>query len=627
MGAVNFSIDLNLVKALSSVLPFDIFVETGTFEGDTVDLVRGLFREVYSIELSEKYVENARHRFKIFPNINILQGNSPSVLRELIPKLRQQSVLFFLDAHWCVAEHTAGQASQCPLIEELNEIGYLNQDSVIIIDDARLFQCTPPFPHDVTQWPIFADVLGALRSLSQTHRLTIVNDYFVYFPVVISPVVERYAREFGIDWLHVIQEREQLASEREEVSQIRQDFGRVYKLIVGPVEYAKGYDDRSWTAIIQEIEKALLVKEQELIQNRFRAAHTQEIEKTVLAKEQELIQKDKVIQELSFAVNAYRICHPYLKPFSHTFRFAHGLTQLFIPRIGRLAHHPPTPLRPPAPYVSKYPLDTLPRISVVTPSFMQGQFIERAIKSVLSQDYPNLEYFVEDGGSDDGTSEIIIRYADRLAGYRCGVDKGQANAINMGFAKSGGEIMCWLNSDDMLLPGALAYVGEYFVQHPEVDVVYGNRILIDVDDREIGRWVLPPHNNQVLSYADFVPQETLFWRRSLWNRVGACLDESFRFAMDWDLLLRFRESGSRMVRLRRFLGAFRIHDSQKTSAEIEETGFQEMQILRCRALGIDEVDQGVVHRAVAPYLIRHVLHDLAFRVEHRLGLLRTNGPR
>lgn len=258
-----------MVKALASVLPLDIFVETGTYEGDTVDLVRGLFREVFSVELSEKYVESARHRFKIFPNINILQGNSPSVLHELIPKLRQQSVLFFLDAHWCVAEHTAGQTSQCPLIEELNEIGYLNQDSVIIIDDARLFQCTPPFPHDVTQWPVFADVLGALRSLSQTHTLTIVNDYFVYFPVAISPVVEGYAREFGIDWLHVIQERERLASEREEVSQIRQDFGRVYKLIVGPVEYAKGYDDRSWTAIIQEIEKALLVKEQELIQNRF----------------------------------------------------------------------------------------------------------------------------------------------------------------------------------------------------------------------------------------------------------------------------------------------------------------------------------------------------------------------
>lgn len=137
----------------------------------------------------------------------------------------------------------------------------------------------------------------------------------------------------------------------------------------------------------------------------------------------------------------------------------------------------------------------------------------------------------------------------------------------------------------------------------------------------------PPQNNQVLSYADFVPQETLFWRRSVWNKVGACLDESFRFALDWDLLLRFRESGSRMVRLRRFLGAFRIHDSQKTSAEIEETGFQEMQILRCRALGIDEIGQGVVHRAVAPYLLRHVFHDLAFRVEHRLGLLRTNGLR
>lgn len=614
MGAVNFSIDIKLVKALVSVLPLDIFVETGTFEGDTIELVRELFREIYSIELSKIHAENASERFKGFPSINILQGNSPDVLHGLIPKLRQQSVLYFLDAHWCVAEHTAGQVSQCPLMEELREIGHLDQNSVIIIDDARLFLCTPPIPHDVTQWPVLSDVLNALESLAETHTLSIVNDCIIYFPIAVRSIVDRYAREYGVDWLNLSRERSLLASERGDLVQLLKDFKGIYDLVVGPDEDAKLCENPSWNVLIQGTNKTISDIKQELSDKK----------KALSEKEEELIQKDKVIQELSSAVNAYRSYHPYLKPFSRAFRFTHGLTKLFIPRIGRLHHHPPIPLRPPANYVSKLALNTLPRISVVTPSFMQGRFIERTIQSVLSQEYPDLEYYVADGGSEDGTREIISRYANRLSGYRCGPDQGQANAINMGFANTAGEIMCWLNSDDMLLPGALAYVGEYFVKHPEVDVVYGNRILIDMDDREIGRWVLPRHNNKILSYADFVPQETLFWRRSLWNKIGGYLDESFRFAMDWDLLLRFRDSGARMVRLKRFLGAFRIHDSQKTSAEIEEVGFQEMQFLRSRALGIDDVSQGLVYRAVAPYLARHVFHDLVFRVEHRLGLIRAN---
>jgi len=151
-------------------------------------------------------------------------------------------------------------------------------------------------------------------------------------------------------------------------------------------------------------------------------------------------------------------------------------------------------------------------------------------------------------------------------------DSGQAQAINRGFALTCGEIMAYLNSDDSLLPGCLNYVGTYFADHPEVDVVYGHRVLIDEEDREIGRWVLPRHTDEVLAWADYIPQETLFWRRRLWEAAGSSVSEEFRFAMDWDLILRFRDAGAKIVRVPRFLGAFRVHTDQKTSAELDLAG-------------------------------------------------------
>ena len=127
-------------------------------------------------------------------------------------------------------------------------------------------------------------------------------------------------------------------------------------------------------------------------------------------------------------------------------------------------------------------------------------------------------------------------------------------------------------------------MADYFKTHPTVDAVYGHRILINEFDQEIGRWVMPKHNPRVLAWADYVPQETLFWRRSLWEKVGG-IDESFQFALDWDLLLRFQNAGASIVRLPRFLGAFRVHTQQKTAATIASTGLAEMTRLRKRCHG------------------------------------------
>jgi glycosyltransferase involved in cell wall biosynthesis len=226
-----------------------------------------------------------------------------------------------------------------------------------------------------------------------------------------------------------------------------------------------------------------------------------------------------------------------------------------------------------------------PKISVVIPSYNQGLFLERAVESLICQNYPGLEILVVDGGSTDGSREILERYSSHLDYWCSEPDRGQTNGLNKGFERSRGEIMGWLNSDDQLVPGALQRIAYFFSIHLDVDVVYGHRILINEDDMEIGRWTLPPHDSRVLNWADYIPQETLFWRRRLWNRIGAKLDERFQFAMDWDLLLRFRDAGAKMVRLPSFMGLFRVHERQKTCAEINSTGFDEMQRLRTRAIG------------------------------------------
>lgn len=191
-------------------------------------------------------------------------------------------------------------------------------------------------------------------------------------------------------------------------------------------------------------------------------------------------------------------------------------------------------------------------------------------------------------------------------------DAGQANALNLGFLQATGEVMGYLNADDLLLPGALHYVASSFARRPEADVVYGHRVLIDESGHEVGRWVLPPHDDEILSWADYIPQETVFWRRRIWERAGGRIDESFQFALDWDLLLRFRSAGATFVRLPRFLAAFRVHPDQKTS-QLTEIGAQEMERLRQRCHG-RPVSPAEAALHTRRYLRRHLMCDLLYRL-------------
>ncbi len=205
----------------------------------------------------------------------------------------------------------------------------------------------------------------------------------------------------------------------------------------------------------------------------------------------------------------------------------------------------------------------LPLVSIITPSFNQAAFLEATIRSVLEQDYPNLEYIIVDGGSTDGSAEIIRRYADRLAWWVSERDRGQTDAINKGFARARGSILAWLNSDDTYQPGAVREAVAYLLAHPEAGMVYGDGNFIDEHGRVIGQFPSAQTDLQKLrrGYVH-VCQQSSFFRADLWRAVGP-LDPSFFFAMDYDLWVRLAQRAP-LVYLPRTWANFRLHSDAKT---------------------------------------------------------------
>lgn len=269
-------------------------------------------------------------------------------------------------------------------------------------------------------------------------------------------------------------------------------------------------------------------------------------------------------------------------------------------QIGVLRHYEPRPLKWDRLPKAGLPDNRLPQISIVTPSYGQETFVESTMLSVLNQNYPRLLYVVQDGGSKDNSPKIIERYADRLTHWESVKDKGQADAIRKGFAHiesrlGPDDVMAWLNSDDLIAPRSLRLVGEYFAKNPSVDVIYGHRIIIDPHDKDVGRWIMPRHDPKSLEWIDYVPQETMFWRKRAWDRAGG-IDPSFQFALDWDLLARFTQSNCKIIRLPYFLGCFRVHSEQKTSQAIHTTGAAEMARIRQRFHGANQDNQEEINR-------------------------------
>lgn len=217
------------------------------------------------------------------------------------------------------------------------------------------------------------------------------------------------------------------------------------------------------------------------------------------------------------------------------------------------------PARPPA----------LPRISLVTPSFNQGEFLETTLRSVLNQGYPNLEYIVIDGGSTDGSREILERYADRLTYWVSEPDRGHAHAINKGFARTTGEILGWLNSDDILLPGSLSLVASAFAIDLGIEWITSNVTVINPAGNIVNSWNhLRFTRERFFALSNqYIQQESTFWRRSLWDCAGGFVDERY-LACDFELWARFFRH-ARLVHTHGSIGAFRFQPVQKSRTQKE----------------------------------------------------------
>lgn len=223
-----------------------------------------------------------------------------------------------------------------------------------------------------------------------------------------------------------------------------------------------------------------------------------------------------------------------------------------------------------------------PRISVVTPSYNQGAFIERTIRSVLDQNYPNLEYIIIDGGSTDGTVDVIRRYEPWLSYWVSEADEGAADAIRKGFRKATGSILAYLNSDDLYLSGTLEAIAREFEQR-ETDVVYGHLFWIDPEDRVIGeRRQTRFSAHAYLFGASDMMQPATFWTREIYQKAGG-IDPSFHFAFDTDLFFRFVAKRARFRSVNRHLASFRIHPDSKSSTELDLCS-REIHALRSRWL-------------------------------------------
>jgi glycosyltransferase involved in cell wall biosynthesis len=229
-------------------------------------------------------------------------------------------------------------------------------------------------------------------------------------------------------------------------------------------------------------------------------------------------------------------------------------------------------------------MSSLPKISITTPSYNQAQYLEATIRSVLDQNYPNLEYIIIDGGSTDGSAEIIKRYASRLAYWVSEPDRGQPHAINKGLQLATGDWVGWQNSDDIYYAGALMKVAKAAMQSPSPELIIGDINLIDERGQVIRdvRYVRPTYQS-LLAEGMVLTNQAAFWRRELHARLGY-LDESLHYGFDYDWFLRILAETDRSVHIPKIIGALRYHSETKTSKFQERFLEEYRQILHGRSL-------------------------------------------
>jgi glycosyltransferase involved in cell wall biosynthesis len=252
-------------------------------------------------------------------------------------------------------------------------------------------------------------------------------------------------------------------------------------------------------------------------------------------------------------------------------------------------------------------METLPKITVITPSFNQGSFIEQTINSVLDQNYPDLEYIVMDGGSTDDTLDVLRKYDGRLL-WTSEKDRGQSHAINKGLRMATGEIISFLNSDDLYEPGSLLKVGTFFTTYPDANWLTGRCRTIDLAGKEIRKGITLYKNTWlrlrsygVLSVLNYVSQPATFWTRKVVRRIGS-FDESLRYAMDYD-----------------YLACFRVHPSSKAGSSAYAQFDAEFQIAKRYITSPFLVGLHIAHIALTVRVYRRLMssHQLATPLESR----------
>jgi glycosyltransferase involved in cell wall biosynthesis len=256
-----------------------------------------------------------------------------------------------------------------------------------------------------------------------------------------------------------------------------------------------------------------------------------------------------------------------------------------------------------------------PLVSIITPSYNQAAYLKAAIESVLSQEYPHIEYIVIDGGSTDGSQDIIQGYSSQLAGWLSEPDAGQTEAINKGFNRATGDIFAWLNSDDVYQPGAIRQAVDFFQTHPEIGMVYGQANYIDSAGNVIGRFPAAETDyKRLLRGYVHIPQQSAFFRGNLWSMVGP-LDPSFFFAMDYDLWVRLA-AVTAVAFVERTWANFRIHTDAKTSNAVDQCWPEMLRVYNRYAGGKFSIFylRYLLRQALAPFVpLRLKARMLAYR--------------
>ena len=217
------------------------------------------------------------------------------------------------------------------------------------------------------------------------------------------------------------------------------------------------------------------------------------------------------------------------------------------------------------------------KISIVTPSFNQADYLDETIRSVLDQNYPDLEYLIADGASTDGSVVLIKEYSERLAWWVSEIDGGQADAINKGFSRATGEIIAWLNSDDYYLPETLDTVAKLFEENPDAGIIYGDVLSVDGEGNPINVQRFDQYSVEDLMQFKIISQPGVFIRRSILEQAGY-LDETYHFLLDHQLWLRIAQLAP-MFYVPQTLAVARYHDDAKNIAHAEKFGAEAFKIL------------------------------------------------